>query len=522
MRTDKLIAAVLLTLVLINNSRGETNPLRLVREISNPQPVLGRKGDYELPENGELSFQLPEQVGYAGLILANGGSKWSPSSFLYRSYGIKLDMWIGESEDYEIFHNGSHLGLFTSADSLAYYGTNLNVVAVAIPLFYGFDDFLIVENGIASFQQLRGKTLVVPEFTIADFFVRRVAAEMNLPTHFLKNSESPRHPNAINLCFTVQVDHAASVFETSLNQGLGVINGCSAWDPMNQKVVQSSAGLASYLKDRTLDIKVADVLVLNRGFAGNYPNIVRGLVHGLLYGNQIINNIKDGIETESLGWTHEGALTLIANTLTNDRPDRYTTHEVRELMNDCDFANYPVNRAYFEDSLLKGMSFQEHYISSSKLFHFSPEAAENVNSMACLDAIKSLESEFSDSLSTSSTSTGFAEARLSWRPTRITFQKNKLSLSEIDSIENMDVLEQLLGYVSANETSIVLLTGYLSAENTTNKGDQYAARFSKERAAAVEEILIEKGIREDRISLKGGGYGSESYGYVQIEIIEVE
>ena len=66
---------------------------------------------------------------------------------------------------------------------------------------------------------------------------------------------------------------------------------------------------------------------------------------------------------------------------------------------------------------------------------------------------------------------------------------------------SLNAITQILEYMRANPQSNAILTGYSDAIGK----DQYNLKLSEDRAKRVYEILVAAGIKESRISYKGGG-----------------
>jgi NitT/TauT family transport system substrate-binding protein len=154
---------------------GETAAPRVaLAETQFELPRLAPAGPY-VPKDNVIELELSEYAGYAGLIAANGGLAPSENSIFFKKHGFKVKITLSEEESWSALNSGRMAGSATTADVLAIYGRQFQVV---VPMQIGFSrgaDGVVVRSDVKRINDLKGKTLVTAQFTEADFFIRYLA-----------------------------------------------------------------------------------------------------------------------------------------------------------------------------------------------------------------------------------------------------------------------------------------------------------------------------------------------------------
>src|SRR5262249_45688323 len=112
-----------------------------------------------------------------------------------------------------------------------------------------------------------------------------LAQEASLPVYNLKEGQRPK-ADGINLRYADDPFVAGDVFLNNLDDYAGFVG----WEPKVGEVVDKAQGKAHILVDNRNLLIIADVLLVNKGFAQQHPDWVKGLVDGVLHGNEIVRN----------------------------------------------------------------------------------------------------------------------------------------------------------------------------------------------------------------------------------------
>ena len=160
-------------------------------ETQTEVPKLAAPGAYQ-PKDNTVEIELSEYAGYAGLIVANGGLAPNENSAFFKKHGFKLAIKLSEEESWSALNSGKMAASATTADVLAIYGRQFQVV---VPAQIGFSrgaDGVVVRSDIKRINQLKGKILATAQFTEAEFFIRYLAQEAGLGVNMLPSQDRAR------------------------------------------------------------------------------------------------------------------------------------------------------------------------------------------------------------------------------------------------------------------------------------------------------------------------------------------
>src|SRR6185436_4031514 len=256
-----------------------------------PQPIEPVTGTPTLeaantfvPKDNVLRIDISEYAGYGGLIVANGGLDPNPDSIFFKQYGFKVQISMSESETWSPLNNGRLAATATTTDALAVLGRQFDAI---VPVQLGYSrgaDMVVVDHGIASINALKGKTLAASQFNESEFFIRYLAQEAGVPVVVLRDLDSKPPAGSLGLVFYEDAFVACAAYQHELANGSGRLNGCVGWTPKTDEVIEASKGAAKALVSNRNLLVIADVLAVNKGFAKAHPEMVKGLVHGILEG----------------------------------------------------------------------------------------------------------------------------------------------------------------------------------------------------------------------------------------------
>jgi NitT/TauT family transport system substrate-binding protein len=454
-------------------------------------PKLAAPGTYH-PVDNTVVVELSEYAGYAGLIVANNGLEPTEDSFFFRNHGFKVRIALSEEESWSALNAGQIGASATTVDVLAVLGRQFNVVTPAQIGFSRGANGVVVRSDIRRINALRGKILATAQFTEADFFIRYLAQEAGLEVQMLPDLNARPDPARVNLVFAADGFAAGDLFLDDVRSGRNRLAGCVTWAPKTTEVAEKAGGQAQILATSINLLIIADMLVVNRGFAEQHPGMVAGLVHGLLEGNRLAREQPDAqLDTigRAFGW------------------DRQTTQAELAKVH---LSNLPENLAFFTGAIDAAGSFGG--IFQSAIFAYgsglikSPASSDRV---VDLTALRQLE-----------TSGAFQEQKVQIAPIRsarpatiegdpllsknirFLFAPNSAAL-ELNHAENLKNLEAIKNLLQVSPGSTILLRGHVDNSKVDDfrrtGGDSYvrqmalrAVELSKNRAAEIKRLLVER------------------------------
>ena len=469
-------------------------------------PRLKTPAAYVMKDN-TLELELSEYAGYAGLIAANGGLDPSENSVFFKKHGFKVKIVLSESESWSSLNSGRIAAAATTADVLAVYGKQFQVV---VPAQIGFSrgaDAIVVQTGIKKINDLKGKTLATVQFTEADFFIRYLAQEAGLPVNMLPDLKARPDPAKVNLVYCGDAEGAAALFARDLKTGRNRLAGCVSWAPFTTETVENSDGKATILVSNRNLLVIADILIVNKGFAQANPKVVAGLTEGLLEGNRMVRDNSDA------------HMDLVAKSL------QWEKAETKAELGKVHLSNLPENLAFFSGAIDAAGSFGGIY--QSAVYAYGSELIKNpvdAEKFADLSHLKAIEQagSFKDQKIAiapirSGSATPVEQDPLLSKDIRFLFEPNsaKLDMSAAQNTPNLDLIKKLL---QVSPGSTILLRGHVDpsrvAELRKQGGEQmvrqYALRamaLSKERAESVRKVMVETlKVDSGRIDSVGRGW----------------
>lgn len=468
-------------------------------------PSLPAPADYVMKKD-VVEIELSEYAGYAGLIVANGGLEPNESSYFFKKHGFKLKIALSEEESWPALCQGKMAASATTVDVLPIYGRAFNVTVPALIGYSRGADGLVVRSDIKKINALKGKTLVSAQFTEADFFIRYLAFEAGLDVNLLPDENGKPDPEKINLVYAEDGFGAGDALLADVKSGRNRLAGCVTWAPKTTDVVQQSVGKCAILTTSRNLLIVADVLVVNRGFAKANPDKVRGLVDGLIYGNRQVRQ------------NAEGCVEVIAKAF------KWERERVSAELEKVHLANLPENLAFFSGAIDAAGSFGGIYQSSVLSYGSIIKNAPDSDYFADLQPLKVLEKGgdyAADKVSIAPIKGAAGGASVEKDPLlskdlRFLFQPNSsiLDLKDKENIGRLDAIRQML---QVSPGSLVFLRGHVDnarLDDFKKQGDSVVRRMaleamqlSKDRALEIKKLLMDRyNIPAERLEATGRGW----------------
>jgi NitT/TauT family transport system substrate-binding protein len=272
-------------------------------------PDLGEQATF-VPLERTLRIELSEYAGYAGLVVANGGLRASENSLFFRNHGFKVELSLSEREGWAALNQGRLAAVLTTADAAVLQASQLSGVIPVLVAYSRGANALVVRRAISRVSDLKGRVVATAQFSEADFLVRYLARRTGIPVTTMAGIGARPDPAAINLVFAQDGFAACDLLLNELVINKPTVAGCSAWEPKTSEVVQRSGGAAHILTTNRNLLIVADVLMVNAGFAASHPEMVDGLVDTILRGNDLVRSSSEShllVISDAFGWRREKA-----------------------------------------------------------------------------------------------------------------------------------------------------------------------------------------------------------------------
>ena len=469
-------------------------------------PLLDAPAPYT-PKDQIVDVDISEYAGYAGLIAANGGLAPNPDSFFARNHGFQVRLSLSEGENWSKLNNGKFAASATTTDVLAALG---RAFQVTVPLQVGFSrgaDMVVVDSGIASINQLRGRTLAASQFNESDFFLRYLVQQAGLQVKVLRDLDGKPGPNEVGLVFYEDAFTACDAYAYELTRQVPRLSGAVGWAPRTDEVVQNSNGKAKVLVSNRNLLIIADILCVNKGFAQARPEMVKGLVHGILEGNRMITEAPND------------HVPVVA------RAFKWSEAETQNELARVHLSNLPENLAFFKGTIDAAGSFSSIYQSSVLAYGSlikQPADSDRFMDLSHLEALEKAGNFAGQKVAIAPIRTSSREAlegqALLSKDIRFFFEPNSAVLDK-NAAENLTYLETIQKFLQVSPGSVVLLRGHVDnvriADFRKEGGEKLvqsmalkAMELSRQRAQAVRTLLLARypRIETTRIEIVGRGW----------------
>ena len=468
-------------------------------------PKIKAAAAYE-PRNNTLDLELSEYAGYSGLIVANGGLAPNENSYFFKTFGFKVNITISEEDSWSGLNSGRIGATATTADVLPLYGVQLQAVVPALIGYSRGADGIVVKTAIQKINDLKGKTLAVCQFNESDFFIRYLTQQAGLAVNLRADFSAPADPSKVNLIPCADSFGAADLFARDLKASRGRLDGCVTWDPKTTEVVEGSGGKAKMLISNKNLLIVADILLLNKGFAEQHADMVKGLVDGLLEGNRLVReNPNDYL-------------------LVIGKAFKWDADKTRGELRKVHLANLPENQEFFAGTIDAAGSYGYIYESStaaygSQFVHgtFNGEKFIAPAALKALDAGGRYKDQKADIRPIRSNDVAPVETPLLARDVRFLFQPNSSKLDMADA-KNTSDLEFISKMMKVSPGSTILLRGHVDnamvktferqgGPEFVQKMAMKAVQLSKDRCSEVKGHLVQQfNVEDARIDAVGCGW----------------
>jgi NitT/TauT family transport system substrate-binding protein len=471
-------------------------------------PILGPAGDYRM--NGDtIDVEISDWPGYAPLIVANGGLEPNADSYFFRKHGFKLKIVKSEAEveGWQRINSGKTGVTVTTVDVLATYGNQLKVeVPIQLDFSRGGDGIIALKN-LRSINDLKGKVLTVAQYTEADFFIRWLAQEAGLGVKPLKGADDSIDPIRINLLFTKTAEEAAAVFEANVKSGSEFVAGAVTWNPFTVDIPDALPDKVHLMVTNRNLLIIADVLVVNAGFAKQNPKIVKGLVEGILQGVEDLRNNPDS--------THA----IAAQALDQEPAD------FKDSLSDVHLSNHAENMLFFAADPSKIGNFRELYFSAVYAYGKdsikNPAQPEKLINRTYLEELGN-EGLFKDQVVTVGPMKSEGEKdplernELLTKQIRFQFEATKTTL-DLSDPANQQALKDITAMMKLAPGSYLRLRGHLDnskveefraqGESVLRRNSVRANNESKARADSVKDVLVKQHqLDPEKIDTEGKGW----------------
>jgi NitT/TauT family transport system substrate-binding protein len=329
-----------------------------------------------------------------------------------------------------------------------------------------------------------------------------------VPVTVLRDLDSKPAAGSVGLVFYEDAFVACDAYQHEIASGRSRLNGCVGWTPKTDEVIEASDGAAKVLVSNRNLLVVADVLAVNKGFAKAHPEMVKGLVHGILEGNR---RLRDN-QAENIG--------VVAKAF------KWTEEETRDELAHVHLSNAPENRAFFAGTIDSAGSFggifQSSVLAYGSVIRNPTDPARFMDTSALETIAK--RAPFSEQKIAIAPIRSSAQGTLEGDPLlskdiRFFFDANSANLDR-NAPQNQEYLQNIKRFLQVSPGSTVLLRGHvdnarvnefrqMGGEQVVQSMALKAMELSRQRARAVSDALLAKYPEIDKSRIESVGRGWE-------------
>jgi NitT/TauT family transport system substrate-binding protein len=233
------------------------------------------------PNNKVLRFSYNVWSGWLPVIAANHGTKPNAESVFSKKYGFKVEMVLMDDPVVarDAFAAGEVHTLWGTVDMMTLFAPELSRDSRTSPrIFQQIDwssggDGIVVRNTIKSVSDLKGKTITLAQNSPSEYYLNSLLLSAGL------------RPSDIKPKYTATAFEAAAAFVADKT-----VDACVSWAPDIYKIPERVAGTRILSSTADANKLIADVYAFRADFAKDHPEVVEGLVAGILEG---IDMLKD-------------------------------------------------------------------------------------------------------------------------------------------------------------------------------------------------------------------------------------
>ena len=250
-------------------------------------PAVSGVSDYKKEtKDGKPVVEFPINVwpGWAPIIMANTGMDASDQSVFAKKYGFYVHLAIVDDpvKARDLFASGQSHILWGTLDMVALFAPELVKDSRTVPVVCQQIDFSAGGDGVVA----RGDIRSINDLRIKNGKRKKVVLAQNSPSHYLIMSlliDAGIDPGDIDFKWSSDAPSAAKIFvqDSSFDAFVG-------WSPDIYNVTDKLKGSRLVVTTGTANHLIADVWAVRNDFYRDHPEIVSGLVRGILEGIDMV------------------------------------------------------------------------------------------------------------------------------------------------------------------------------------------------------------------------------------------
>ncbi len=452
-------------------------------------PVTGTS-NYKWDDKEKIVvFPINVWAGWLPIIAANHGFAPSEESVFFKKYGFKVNLQLIDDPvaARDAYASGNSHVLWGTLDMIALFAPGLMADSRTAPrVFQQIDwssggDGIVCRTRIRSVSDLKGKTIVYAQNSPSQYFISNLLINAGIGL------------NEVTHKYTSTAFEAAAAFVSD-----PAIDACVSWAPDIYTIPEKVAGTRILTTTAEANKLIADVWAVRADFARDKPEIVKGLIAGILEGMDLLEDKT--FKAKAFQWMADGYGMKV--------------EDVTAMEADAHSTNFAENKEFFTNAN-NPTNFERTWKNINFIYQQAGLIKEPVNFNQIMDfsMIQALEKagtfkHHKDNYVSKFVPTTYkkvvAEAPIITQTVRINFYPNSANIYEpahdlagvpmANTLYDPNVaatLEKVARLVGAYDRAVVAITGHTDSSMKGKIPEKIVKDLSNARAEAVKRALID-------------------------------
>lgn len=466
-------------------------------------PVKGASAYKWDDKNRVLRFSYNVWAGWLPIIAANKGVKPNPDSVFAKKYGFQVEMVLMDDPvaARDAFASGDIHALWGTLDMMVLFAPELMRDSRTAPRIVQQIDWsnggdgIVVRKSIKTVRDLKGRTIALAQNSPSEYYLTSLLLSAGLK------------PSDVKIRFTATAFEAATAFVAD-----GQLDACVSWAPDIYKIAERVPNTRILSSTQDANKLIADVYALRADFVRDHPEVVDGLVAGILEGMDMVKQDP------------APACQALADAFAM-KPD-----EVMGMRNDAHLTNAAENAQFFLNAA-NPVNFERTWKNASYVYRElgrinAPVAFDQVMDYSVLKRVIAkggFTHQKDESIASFAPATMRklnAEAPILTQTIRISFYPNSSNpfepaRDEVGTVQSgrlydpnvTATLEQVARLSGQFARAVIQIEGHTDASMKGRAPEASVRQLAAERADAIKRALVEKyKFDADKFSIIGRGW----------------
>lgn len=438
-------------------------------------------------QNKTLEFDVDNWSGWFALVAANGGLSTTKDSYIgLNDVSMNINVINSDAEKLERLTSGKSDATACTINRLSLISgelaaSNTDVVVPYLTDYSNGGDGIVARKNLTSIESLKDVAIGVGEDSVSHCAI----------VWLIQQSDRLTEDDKLQMIANIKTYPSAyDATQAYLN---GEIDALGTWEPYLSEAANSGDSHILF-STKTSSSLISDAFIVRKDYIENNPEVISKVIDGAL---AVVEDLKNGKNKEKYCEIFRNSLPDFADC---------SDDEIMQMLSESVLMDYHQNVDAFNNSatsIFTDMCSVWEAIGKETF----PEVGDSLFDSSYL---LSLADKYESTSKTESSSVAVTDSNreqvietdaLLTKTTTVNFQPQTSEFMD-DSVAEKE-LDEFVKIAKILNGSIIQIEGNVSSRNTTN--DQLI--LSENRAIAVKNYLVSKGIEENRIiTIGNGGY----------------